>query len=62
MTNAKKSPTADSRAQHAKFVEAARELGCDEDPEAFKDKLKKLVKAPPPESVQRRKETGIKRK
>ena len=41
--------------QSKRFIEAARELGCDEDPEAFKDKLKKLASAPPPESVATRK-------
>ena len=41
--------------QSARFVKAARELGCDDDPEAFKDKLKQLVKAPPPASVGKRK-------
>ena len=44
--------------QFERFAEAARELGCDEDTEAFKDKLKKLVKAPPPETVQKRKAKG----
>lgn len=32
--------------QRRKFVDAARELGADEDPEAFKERLKKLVGAP----------------
>jgi hypothetical protein len=34
-------------AQSRRFVETARELGCDEDPEAFKRAVEKLVKAPP---------------
>ncbi len=41
--------------QKAAFIAAARDLGCDDDPEAFKDKLKQLVKAPPPKTVQKRK-------
>jgi hypothetical protein len=34
------------RAQVDKFRELARELGADEDPEAFKAKLVKIAKAP----------------
>lgn len=33
--------------QLRKFREIARELGCDEDPEAFKRAVRKLAKAPP---------------
>ena len=43
MTNPPK-PSADKQRQ--KFIDAAREIGADEDPEAFKERLKKLVKAP----------------
>lgn len=32
--------------QRSKFIEAARELGADEDSGAFRERLKKLVKAP----------------
>lgn len=45
----------DGQSQHTRFIEAARELGCDNDPESLKAKLKKLVKSPPPETVQKRK-------
>lgn len=34
------------KSQSKKFIDAARELGTDDDPEAFKRRLKKLVKAP----------------
>ena len=47
--------TANEKSQLDKFIEAARELGCDEDQSTFKDKLKQLVKAPPPKTVQKRK-------
>lgn len=45
----------DPRQQRERFIDAARELGCDEDEAAFKERLKKLVSAPPPKSVQKRK-------
>lgn len=32
--------------QSERFIETARELGCDEDEEAFKSKLKRIAKAP----------------
>jgi hypothetical protein len=38
-----------------KFKQAARELECDDNEEAFRSKLKKLTEAPPPESVEKRK-------
>lgn len=34
--------------QQDRFVEAAREAGCDEDPDAFDKALKKVASAPPP--------------
>lgn len=34
----------DKKSQREKFEEAARELETDDDPERFKDRLKKLVK------------------
>jgi hypothetical protein len=37
----------DQKSQSDKFKEAARELECDDDPERFKDRLKKLVKHKP---------------
>lgn len=41
--------------QHAKFVEAAKKLGTDDDPAAFDARLKKLLEARAPKSVQERK-------
>jgi hypothetical protein len=41
--------------QHRAFVKAARELGCNEDTEAFDKTLKKIASAPPPKSVEKRK-------
>ena len=35
------------RSQIDRFREAARELGCDESEERFKDALRKIAKAPP---------------
>lgn len=35
--------------QSEKFKEAARELECDDDPERFKERLRKLVKQKPVE-------------
>jgi hypothetical protein len=34
--------------QSAKFKEAARELGCDEDETAFEKRLRKIARAPAP--------------
>ena len=34
--------------QSEKFIEAARELGCDENESAFDEIVKKVAKAPPP--------------
>jgi hypothetical protein len=33
--------------QSAAFKQAARDLGCDDDPERFKETVRKLAKAPP---------------
>ena len=41
--------------QSKKFIEAARELGCKEDPRAFDRALKKIAEAPPPDTAQERK-------
>ena len=43
--NSEKPPVA----QIERFVEAARELGCDDDPDRFKERLGKLVKHKPVE-------------
>ena len=34
--------------QRQRFIEKARELGCDEDEAAFEERLRKITKAPPP--------------
>jgi hypothetical protein len=52
---ANKKQTQMTKTQHDKFVEAARELECDDSEEAFRSKLKKLTEAPPSESVEGRK-------
>lgn len=41
--------------QKSKFIDAARELGCKEDPRAFDRALKQLADSPPTEAVQKRK-------
>jgi hypothetical protein len=48
--------------QHRDFVKAARELGADDSEEAFDKMLKRVAKAPPPKSVQKRKASLPKRK
>jgi hypothetical protein len=35
------------KSQHQRFMETARELGCDEDEVAFEKRLKKIAKAKP---------------
>ena len=44
--------------QKDKFKEVARELGCDEDEEEFRLKLKKIAQAPMPEKPKRKKATN----
>lgn len=41
---AAKRPKASPEAQHAKFVEAAKRLETDDDPERFKETVKRLAK------------------
>ncbi len=41
-------------AQTQKFIDKARELGCDEDEAAFEDKLKQIAKAKRAESKPKR--------
>ena len=43
----KSAPTPDDEAQHQRFVEMARELGCDEDEAAFDAAVKKLAESKP---------------
>ena len=38
----------DSERQKQKFIEAARQLGCDKDEEAFEKRLKGVATSPPP--------------
>ena len=42
-----KSPSDRGDSQRDKFIRTARELGCDEDPEAFRRVVEKLAKASP---------------
>jgi hypothetical protein len=48
--------------QHRDFIKAARELGTDENADAFDKVLKKIASAPPPKSVQKRKRAERKTK
>ncbi len=43
----------DARSQAEKFKDLARELECDDDEEAFDERLKKLAAAPAPKSKPR---------
>lgn len=49
MTARRKKDTAADPAQFARFIEAARELGCDESPDAFEAALKKVARHKPVE-------------
>jgi len=40
--------TADGLTQRERFERATRELECHDDPERFKDQVRKVAKAPPP--------------
>ncbi len=60
--NAKKSQKEIQISQSDKFKQAARELECDDDEAAFREKFKKLTSAPPPESVESRKFKADKKK
>jgi hypothetical protein len=42
-----KSKDVESKSQRERFIEAARELGCDEDEDAFKARLKRLAETKP---------------
>jgi DNA-damage-inducible protein D len=50
-----KKTTKGEPSQSQKFIEAARELECDDDEEAFRERFKKLTETPPPASVEKRK-------
>jgi hypothetical protein len=40
-------PDADKKTQHQRFIEAARDLECDEDEAAFDEKLRRIATAKP---------------
>ena len=44
---AKKTDPRDNAAQHARFIIAARQLGCNEDEAAFRDVLRKVAQHKP---------------
>lgn len=50
------------KSQRERFIEAARDLGCDEDEEAFDKALRKIASEKPPASVQKRKRAPSKQK
>jgi hypothetical protein len=61
----KPSPATQESDQRRRFIETARELGCDEDEAAFDEKLKRIVNATPakkpppnPGASQRKRRSG----
>jgi hypothetical protein len=46
------------KSQRQKFIDAARELGADEDEKAFADKLRRIAKAPPPADKSKNEKSG----
>lgn len=57
----KHNPKSDDKLQHARFVETARALGCDEDEAAFKEKLAVIARQKPKDALKpkRRKKDGM---
>jgi hypothetical protein len=53
----KSSKPSEAKSQHERFVETARALECDEDKERFEEKLKKIAKAKPKTTTE--KKSGI---
>ena len=53
----KSSKPGEAKSQHERFVETARALECDEDKERFEEKLKKIAKAKPKTTTE--KKSGI---
>ena len=51
MTMKTKKDTATDTAQSARFIEVARELGCDESPDAFAAAMKKVARHKPVKKV-----------
>ncbi len=47
MTRTQKPPKPDDPEQSKRFIEAARELGCDESEERFIETVRKVASAPP---------------
>jgi len=50
-----KPPKLTPEEQHARFIEAARVLGTDDDPERFKATVRRLAKAPPTKNADKTK-------
>lgn len=48
-----KKRTSEDGEQHDRFAQAARELECDDDPERFKETVRKLASAPPAPAAKR---------
>jgi hypothetical protein len=46
------------KSQRQKFIDAARELGADEDEKTFTDKLRRIVKTPPPADGSKKEKPG----
>jgi hypothetical protein len=42
-----------SKSQSQKFIDKARELGCDEDEKAFDDKLRKIARQKPVDEAEK---------
>lgn len=53
MAKAKTTPD-DGKTQHQRFVEAARRLGTDEDPEHFRRIVRKIATAPVPKRAKKK--------
>jgi hypothetical protein len=54
----KKQVKRDDPAQSTAFIKAARELGTDNDPERFKETVRKIAKAPPVKNASKPKQRG----
>ena len=50
-------PIQGEKSQKDRFIEAARELGTDEDPERFKSIVRKLASAPPAKNTDKPKKS-----
>jgi len=58
MPKANAKPKDDVAAQSARFIEAARKLGCDESPDAFEAAVKKVARHKPVEEKPAAKSRG----